>query len=118
MRIALQQENSRSDKSRYNHRLLGVLLVGQGHSCYDVAALVGGHHTTIARWVHRFDERALTGLREEERQGRLRRLGNKFWAELEWDLRLRPRDPVYEQNLWKLNATPQNTMLHYLRRYI
>ena len=35
MRLAVQQEISRSDESRYNHRLHGSLLVSQGVSCYQ-----------------------------------------------------------------------------------
>ena len=100
MRIALQQEISRSDESRYDHRLHGVLLVGQGRSCYDVADWFGEHPTTIERWVHRFEQRGFAGLREGEREGRPRRLDDKTWEKLGRDLRLHPRDLGYEQNLW------------------
>ena len=71
MRIALQQEISRSDESRYDHRLHGVLLVGQGHSCYEVGGWFGEHPTTIERWVHRFEHRGFAGLREGERKAAL-----------------------------------------------
>ena len=74
MRIALQQEISRSDESRYDHRLHGVLLVGQGHSCYAVADWFGEHPTTIERWVHRFEERGFAGLREGGSRGEARHL--------------------------------------------
>jgi len=100
MRIALQQEISRSDESRYDHRLHGVLLVGQGHSCYEVGGWFGEHPTTIERWVHRFEHRGFAGLREGEREGRPRRLDDKTWGKVEHDLRRHPRDLGYGQNLW------------------
>jgi hypothetical protein len=37
MRMALQQEILRSRESRYDHRLHGLLLIGQGLNCYQVA---------------------------------------------------------------------------------
>ncbi len=40
MKIALQQEIVRSDESRYDHRLHGVLLVSQGFSCYKVGSML------------------------------------------------------------------------------
>ena len=41
MRIALQQEILRSEESRYDHRLHGVLLVCSGLSCGEVAEMFG-----------------------------------------------------------------------------
>ena len=38
--LALQDEIRRSDESRYDHRLHGVLLVAQGLSCTKVALLL------------------------------------------------------------------------------
>ena len=100
MRIALQQEISRSDESRYDHRLHGVLLVGQGHSCYEVANWFGEHPTTVERWVHRFEQRGFAGLREGLREGRPRRLDEVTWEKVGRDLRAHPRDLGYKQNLW------------------
>src|ERR1700704_5642925 len=39
--LGLQQEIQRSEESRYDHRLHGVLLVAQGMTCPDVARLLG-----------------------------------------------------------------------------
>jgi transposase len=100
MGIALHQEISRSDESRYDHRLHGVLLVCRGHSCYDVGDWLGEHPTTIERWVHRFETRGFGGLREGQREGRPRRLDGKTWEKIERDIRVHPRDLGYGQNLW------------------
>ena len=55
MRIAIQQEIGRSEESRYDHRLHGLLLVTAGQSCREVAALFGENGTTVQRWVSRFE---------------------------------------------------------------
>lgn len=77
MRLAIQQEIKRSDESRYDHRLHGVLLVANGHSCGDVAHLLVEDARTIQRWVRRFEQQWFDGLREGERTGRPRSLGEK-----------------------------------------
>jgi len=100
MRIAVQQEIGRSDESRYDHRLHGVLLVCQGHSCYDVGEWLGEHPTTIERWIHRFEGIGFNGLREGPREGRPRRLDDRTWEKVERDLRVHPRDLGYNRNLW------------------
>jgi transposase len=100
MKIALQQEISRSDESRYDHRLHGVLLVCQGHSCFEVGQWLGEHPTTIERWVHRFEDGGFNALREGQREGRPRRWDDRTWENVERDLRAHPRDLGYNCNLW------------------
>src|SRR5512139_822700 len=92
MRIAVQQEILRSEESRYDHRLHGVLLVTHGLSCYDVAGLLGQDARTIERWVRRFETRGFAGLQEGERTGRPRRLGEAEWETVNRDLRRNPRE--------------------------
>lgn len=68
MRLAIQQEIARSDESRYDHRLHGLLLVTGGHSCQQVADLFGEDRRTVQRWVTRFETHGLTGLRDGTRR--------------------------------------------------
>ena len=63
MRIAIRQEIERSEESRYDHRLHGLLLVTAGHSCREVAQLFGENGTTVQRWVRRFERSGLDALR-------------------------------------------------------
>lgn len=100
MRIAIQEEIARSEESRYDHRLHGVLLVCQGMSSYQVAELLGQDPRTVERWVKRFNTRGFAGLAEGQRPGRPRRLSATQWSQLETDLRSHPRELGYEQNLW------------------
>lgn len=90
MRIAIQQEIGRSEESRYDHRLHGLLLLAAGHSCREVAELFGEDDTTVQRWVHRVQQGGLGALRESERPGRPRSLNSQQWRELQFDLQKSP----------------------------
>jgi len=100
MTIAIQQEISRSEEARYDHRLHGVLLVGQGLNCYEVAELLGQDPVSVQRWVKQFNQRGFAGLHEGERPGRPASLSAGQWEALGRDLRRSPRELKYEQNLW------------------
>jgi transposase len=100
MRIAIQQEIARSDESRYDHRLRGLLLVTAGRSCREVAEPFGESGTTVQRWVSRFEQGGLDALREGERAGRPRTLDAKDWRRLQADLRKAPRDFGLAATLW------------------
>src|ERR1700716_3164990 len=88
--LGLQQEIHRSEESRYDHRLHGVLLVAQGMTCPDVARLLGDAPRSVENWVHRFDQQGLAGLMEGERSGRPSRLDEKKVKEINRVLRAKP----------------------------
>jgi transposase len=98
--LGLQQEIQRSEESRYDHRLHGVLLVAQGMSCPEVARLLGDAPRTVENWVHRFDQRGLAGLAEGERSGRPSRLDAEQIKQINRVLRATPSDAGMRVNLW------------------
>jgi len=98
--LGLQDEIRRSEESRYDHRLHGVLLVAQGMSCREVAGLLGDAPRSVENWVHRFEKSGLTGLREGEHSGRPQRLSTDQVAKINVVLRKTPRDVGLSQNLW------------------
>ncbi len=100
MQLALREEIDRSEESRYDHRLHGLLLVSSGRSCTEVGELFGEAATTVQRWVRRFEESGFAGLREGERSGRPRALDDRSWSRIEADLRKDPRSLGLEANLW------------------
>jgi len=100
MQVAIQQEISRSEESRYDHRLHGLLLVTTGQSCGEVARLFGEDASTVQRWVRRFEDRGLEGLREGERPGRPCQLDAGQWRQMAADLRKTPRAFGLEATLW------------------
>ncbi len=98
--LGLQDEIRRSEESRYDHRLHGVLLVAQGLTCPEVAKLLGDAPRSVEYWVRRFETKGLVGLREGERSGRPRRLNEKQLEEINAALRQMPRDLGLGGNLW------------------
>lgn len=98
--MAIQDEISRSEEARYDHRLHGILLVCAGKGCYEVSRLLGHSPRTIESWVHRFEEDGFAGLREGERPGRPRALDEEAMGTLGQHLRRSPRSFGYHQNLW------------------
>ena len=98
--LGLQDEIRRSEESRYDHRLHGVLLVAQGVTCPEVAQLLGDSRRTVEYWVHRFEAHGLAGLREGERPGRPSRLSDQQLKLVSAALRLPPRQFGLEGHLW------------------
>ena len=98
--LGLQDEIRRSEESRYDHRLHGVLLVAQGMSCPEVSRLLGDAPRTVEYWVRRFEDKGLVGLAEGERSGRPRRLSDKQLEEINVVLRQTPESAGITSGLW------------------
>lgn len=98
--LGLQDEIRRSEESRYDHRLHGVLLVAQGMTCPDVARLLGDAPRTVEYWVRGFEQRGLAGLTEGERPGRPRRLTEQQLTDIGGALRRTPHDMGMNGTLW------------------
>lgn len=98
--LSLQQEIQRSEESRYDHRLHGVLLVAQGMTCPEVARLLGDAPRSVEYWVHHFDKKGLAGLTEGDRSGRPSRLDQRQIQEIHRVLREKPSDAGMRVNLW------------------
>jgi transposase len=100
MKVAIQQEIARSEDSRYDHRLHGVLLVSQGLSCPEVSNILGDSPRTIEYWVKDFNKAGFEGLREEKRSGRPSVIDGTILKNVDSDLRQNPTSFGYTQNLW------------------
>jgi transposase len=100
MILGLQDEIRRSEESRYDHRLHGVLLVAQGATCPEVGRLLGDAPRTVEYWVRRFEAKGFAGLTEGQRSGRPRRLSEAQLREVDRALRQTPRDLGLSGTLW------------------
>ena len=98
--LGLQDEIRRSEESRYDHRLHGVLLVAQGMTCPEVSRLLGDAPRSVEYWVRRFEAQGLAGLSEGQRSGRPRRLSETQLQEVDRALRQTPRDLGLRGTLW------------------
>src|SRR5437016_12582240 len=72
--LALQDEIRRSEESRYDHRLHGLLLVAHGRTCPEVAALLGDAPRTVEYSISGFGETGSAALGEGDRSEVPRRL--------------------------------------------
>jgi transposase len=100
MEIAVQQEIQRSEESRYDHRLHGILLICKGFSCVEVAEFFNHSPRTIQYWVKRFEGEGFAGLVDTPHSGRPKRGDEKIMEAIGRDLRESPRSFEYPQNLW------------------
>lgn len=98
--LGLQDEIRRSEESRYDHRLHGVLLVAQGMTCPEVARLLGDAPRSVQYWLKRFEQDGLAGLSEQERSGRPSSLSEKQLAVIDRALRKAPVAYGLSGNLW------------------
>ena len=98
--LALQDEIRRSEDSRYDHRLHGVLIVSQGHSARETARLLGDSPRTVQYWVQEFNRNGFAGLSDKQRPGRPSRLSDKQLQDIEEVLRRTPREVGLDVNLW------------------
>jgi transposase len=100
MRIAVQNEILRSEQSRYDHRLHGILLACSGYSSYQIADLLGHSPRTIQYWIKGFEKSGFAGLEDQPRAGRPACMDEAMCQAIGKDLRKSPRDFGYSQNLW------------------
>ncbi len=98
--LDLQDEIRRSDESRYDHRLHGLLLVAQGMTAPDVSRMLGDSPRTVQYWVRRYHEEGLAGLAEGDRPGRPRRLTETQMRSVEAALRKAPEDVGLSVGVW------------------
>lgn len=100
IRLAIQNEIMRSEESRYDHRLHGILLICNGFSCSEVAELFGQGRRTVQYWVKRFEKEGFAGLRETSRPGRPSALNEQLRQSIGKDLRRSPLQLGYSQAIW------------------
>ena len=100
MILALQDEIRRSQEARYDHRLHAVLLVAQGVSCTEAAALLGDAPRTVQYWIHRFEAEGFAGLADADRSGRPKKLSEQQLGEIGKALRESPRNAGLTTNIW------------------
>lgn len=100
LRETLEAACRKSAEARFLHRLHCVLLVAEGRSAQEVAQWHGVDPSSVARWVRRFNEHGLDGLREGRRAGRPGRLDSEQLKALSADLKKHPRAFRYVQATW------------------
>ena len=99
-RVLLQQEISRHQDARYDHRLHCVSLVAAGMSCEEVARLFGDSPRSVVNWARRFDRQGLGGLAEGNHSGRPGSLSAEQMEAVRALIRKAPSEAGLSANLW------------------
>ena len=112
-RAAINREISRSEESRYDHRLHGLLLVIGGQSCQQVAELLGEDRRTVQRWVKSYETKGLDGLREGERPGRPAPLNERQTKALKREISRSPQSFGHTPRIWSGKVLVEHLRLKY-----
>jgi transposase len=99
--MALQDEIRRNRDARYDHRLHSVLLVAKGHTCEEVADLLGDSTRTVQSWVNAFLKDGLYGLCDKDKSGRPKKLSEADMRSLREALRNSPDTYGLPGHLWE-----------------
>jgi transposase len=113
MVLALQDEIRRSQEARYDHRLHAVLLVAQGVTCPEAAALLGDSPRSVQYWVRRFEDEGFAGLADADRPGRPKKLNKQQLEEISQALRKSPRNFGLGTNTWDGKTLSAFIQQHY-----
>jgi transposase len=96
----VKAEIHRTDETRFQHRLHCIILMCNGKTCAEVAALFGDSLRAVQYWAKSFNAQGLSGLRDAAKPGRKARLSAKDKEVLSKNLRQPPTAFGYSQNLW------------------
>jgi transposase len=100
LKSTLKIENRRNAEARFLHRLHCATLVGQGISCYQVAAWFGENPRTIERWIHIAEEYGIEGLKKERRIRCTAKIDTEHYSLIIKDLKKDPRTLGYDKKAW------------------
>lgn len=77
-----------------------ILLSARGYSAPTIAEIQDIAKVTVYKWIDRFDEEGPSGLYDQDREGRPRKLGLDAEAELERVLEEPPTEEGYDASRW------------------
>jgi transposase len=114
LQATLRDELRHCAYARYLNRLHCLLLVAEGHTCYEAARCFGESARAVERWVHRYEEGGIEALRDLRRGAPgSRKLTSPQIRALALELQGSPRELGYEHGRWSGSLCAH----HILRRY-
>ena len=96
----LRSASIQNDEARYYHRIHALLLIAQGMDFTEVAQLCNISSRTIYNWFDRYQQQGTTGLRDEKRPGRTKRLKGSQLGEVAILLRDSPKKHGFSCDFW------------------
>lgn len=113
IKASVLDEIQRSEESRYDHRLHGILLACSGFNTTLIAEILGHGRRTIQYWIRNFEKSGFAGLQENSRTGRPTAIDKDIETSINNDLRKSPADFGYNQSLWDGKLLSKHLADHY-----
>jgi len=111
--LAIQNALSDTEEAKYYHRLDLVMLVVNGMSVKEIAALYNESPTTISYWAKKVVKQGVDSLKSGEHTGRRSRLSVEQLRQLDEDLQRTPFDFGYDLNIWDGLVLSRHLSDHY-----
>ncbi len=97
----LREELRHSAHARYVNRLCCLLFAACGHHSYEVARCLGESPRSLERWIHKYQEEGIEGLKDHARtMPGSRTLTHTQVRALEHDVHMDPHDLGYDSHTW------------------
>jgi transposase len=113
----LVENHQKSENFRVRNRAHAIMLSFEKYPIDEIAVICGVHRNTVSRWIERWNEFGLKGLRDVEKDGRPPILTLEEQARTVEIALLNPRFP--HRQLWRIKAETGKTISHYtLKRLI
>lgn len=113
----LVENHQKSENFRVRNRAHAILLSFEKYPIDEIAVICGVHRNTVSRWIERWNEFGLKGLRDVEKDGRPPILTLEEKARTVEIALLNPRFP--HRQLSRIKAETGKTISHYtLKRLI
>jgi transposase len=96
----LLRELNRNGESKFDLRLVALLLLANGISTFRTARILAIHQTTVQRWAKNFNDNGTSGLKDETRPGRPSTIPSRVKASLEEDFLKSPAQNGHDAMTW------------------
>jgi len=113
----LRQEIAAHPAPRYQHRLYAMICLAMGMSCQDVGNAFGEDRGTVQRWMKRYLDDGLDGLRDRKPTGRPSTLSDKDRERLKKDLNSSPSKFGFGNRHRPGRWNPDRLVIHLAKHY-
>jgi len=103
--------------ARLKTKLLAILYLYEKKPLVETANLIHFSPVSLRRWVHRWNDHGIDGLKRRMTCGRNAALSNETWVQIKEDVLRSPRSFGYEFGLWRLKEIRGHIERRYGQKY-
>lgn len=86
--------------AKVKQRLQAIILAKKGYEKKEIANIIGLSRTNVFRWINRFKEEGIEGLKDKQRSGRPQKIKKEKKEKLKDDLKSSPKNFGYKEDTW------------------